>query len=644
MMTRVVQKSAYQQFKFRIYVGCLAILLLVVAGEAWKVNADYNAALRTTVAQTNNLVIAIEAHVVNAIDSMSAPLSAIADTIAKKSGNGSLSSTEIKSILTSPLLPNTASYWVMFIDTNGTAVAASNDLPVGGVSFADREYFRAQRSQLTKGIFIGEPTIGRVSKKRNYYVSKRVEGANHEFLGVIVACVDSTSFAKVLERSLYEKTLSTTLVNINGKIIARVPRYEQSFGQNISSSELFKHLAKSPTGTYRSISLVDKDLRMYSYRAIEKYPLIVSVGMRSPLLADIISNDALEIAGGLFTALLILLLGSRYALDSFRHIESYASEQRALNLKLDAAKKEIEISVRRSRMIADNMPALVAYVDSDQRYQFRNTFYQRIPGIDYEQMIGRTMLDVFGPEMHAAVADEVARALKGEPIVFERQVLDGKGKTICLRYQYSPDKNDDGAIVGFYTMVLDVTDMKEVQNQLLALSRVDPLTGLPNRTALYERIGEVIARTARHNHGLANTEKFACLFLDIDRFKVINDTYGHDCGDAVLQEFSARIKDCIRQSDMASRLAGDEFVILLEGLDQPDDAASVAKKILAAMTVPFITEYGNLSVTTSIGIAVSSDIHATSDSLLKDADEALYEAKKKGRNTFAIKTDLTMSL
>ena len=162
--------------------------------------------------------------------------------------------------------------------------------------------------------------------------------------------------------------------------------------------------------------------------------------------------------------------------------------------------------------------------------------------------------------------------------------------------------------------------------------------------ALYERIGEVIARTARHNHGLANTEKFACLFLDIDRFKVINDTYGHDCGDAVLQEFSARIKDCIRQSDMASRLAGDEFVILLEGLDQPDDAASVAKKILAAMTVPFITEYGNLSVTTSIGIAVSSDIHATSDSLLKDADEALYEAKKKGRNTFAIKTDLTMSL
>ena len=643
-MTPVVNKTAYQQFEIRIYIGCLAILILVVIGLGWKVNADYNAAIQTTVAQTKNLVLAIEAHVVDTIDKMNAPLTAVAETIATKSSAGALSPKEIKSILTSPLLPNTASYWIMFIDPNGNAVASSNDLPVAGVSYADREYFKAQRARNTGQVFIGDPTIGRVSKTRNYFVSKRVENSNHEFLGVIVACVDSASFARVLERSLYEKTLSTTLVNTHAKIIARAPLYEQSFGRDISSSDLFVQLAKSRVGTYRSISLIDKGLRVYSYRAIEKYPLIVSVGMQSPLFIDTLTNDALDVAGGLFTALLILLLGSRYALESFRYIENYATEQRALNFKLDAAKNEIEISVRRARMIADNMPALVAYIDSDQRYQFRNTFYEKVPGINYEQMIGRTMLEVFGPEIHAAVANEVDRALKGESIIFERELLNKDGKTIYLRYQYSPDKNKDGVVVGFYTMVLDVTDMKEVQHQLMALSRIDALTGLPNRTALYERIAEVIARTARHNHGSEKTEKIACLFLDIDRFKVINDTYGHNCGDAVLREFSSRIKDCIRQSDMASRLAGDEFVILLEGLEEYEGATSVAMKIIKSMSVPFITEYGNLSVTTSIGIAISSDLDATADSLLKDADAALYDAKKNGRNTFAIKTSHTVTL
>ena len=644
MIAHVVKKTAYRNFQIRIYIGCLAIFLLVVIGQLWKVNDDYKAAIRTTVAQTNNLVLAIEAHVVDSVDAMNAPLTAIAETIAKKSSGGSVSPSEIKSILTSPTLPNTASYWIIFIDNNGVAVAASSDLPVAGVSYADREYFKAQRLQISKGLFIGEPTIGRVSKKRTYFVSKRVESANHEFLGVIVACVDSTSLAKVLKSSLYETTLSTTLVNTNGKIIARVPRYEESFGRDISASDLFANVAKSPSGTYRSVSVVDNDLRVYSYRAIEKYPLIVSVGMRSPLLVEIVINDALGIAGGLLSALLILFLGSRYAFSSFRNIEIYATQQQTLNLKLDAAKNEIERSVRRARMIADNMPALVSYIDSEQRYQFRNSYYQKIPGIEYEQMIGRTMLEVFGPKLHAAVSGEVARALKGEPIIFEREVPDKDGKIRYLRYQYSPDKNNDGAIGGFYSMVLDVTDMKDVQHKLMALSRIDSLTGLPNRTALYERIGEVVARAARHNHRLSNNEKFACLFLDIDRFKVINDTYGHDCGDAVLREFSTRIKDCIRQADMAARLAGDEFVVLLEGLDQADGATSVAEKIITAMSVSFITEYGNLNVTTSIGIAISSDINDTADTLLKNADVALYDAKKKGRNTFSVRTNHTTSL
>lgn len=636
MSSDATKKSAYQEFRSRLIVGCSSILLILAAGLVWKVNADYDAATRTTTAQTSNLVLAIEAYVTQALDAMNAPLSSVAETISKQSANGVVSATDIKAILTTPLLPTTANYWVMFINAEGHAVAASNDLSVAGVSYADRTYFSTQKLERNTGLFIGYPTIGRVSKQRVYFVSKRVEDANHEFLGVVVAVVDPKSFAEVLDHSLYQKSLSATIVSRGGKIIARAPRYEASFGKDISNSDVFTKIAISPSGTYQSVSLVDNDLRTYSYRAISKYPLIVSVGMLSPVLTDILAQDASEITAGVICILMVLLLGSRVALNSFRNVEAYATRQQELNLKLDKAQIEVEAGARRARMIADNMPALVSYIDSEQRYQFRNSFYQEIPGIDFKRMIGRTLLEVFGAEVHATVEKEVARALMGESLVFERALPGKNGQTLWLRYQYSPDNNDDGTVAGFYTLVSDVTDMKEIQHQLMALSRVDALTDMPNRTALCERIGEVVARTTRRNHNAAIPEKIGCLFLDIDHFKLINDTHGHDCGDAVLKEFGARLKACIRQSDMASRLAGDEFVILLEGLEQPEGASAVASKILVTMTEPFITEYGQLNVTTSIGIAVSSRRDETPDSLLRQADIALYEAKKKGRNTFFV--------
>ena len=631
------KRSGYRQFKSRLFVGCAVILLLLIIGQVWKVRADYNAAMQTTVAQTNNLVLAIEAHVVNTIDTMTAPLTAVGETIAEKKARGDLSPAVVQSILTSPLLPATANFWLTFINAEGIGVAASNDLPVAGVSFADREYFYAQKTLLNGSLFVGAPSIGKVSQRKNYFVSKRVEGANHEFLGVIVACVDAASLKNVLQQSLYQNSLSSTIANNNGKILVRVPFYEESFGRDISTSSLFINFAKSPFGTYRALSVIDNEVRVYSYRGITKYPLVVSVGMRSPLLTDILEVDGLAIAGGLLAVLSVLFFGSRFALHSFRKVEIYATRQYELNRKLDTAQREIEASAKRARIIADNMPALIGYIDKEQRYQFRNTFYRQIPGIDYERMIGNTMLEVLGPTLYATIKSEVGDVLAGKSCLFEREYTGTNGKTVCLRHQYSPDVTEDGTVAGFYTMVTDVTDMKEVQNQLIALSRIDALTDLPNRVALYERIDEAVARNARRNHAIASTEKIGCLFLDIDRFKAINDTYGHTCGDAILKEFGSRLKSCIRQSDMVARLAGDEFVILIEGLDEQDVADSVAKKILMAMKVPFITEFGHLDVTTSIGIAISSRMNETADNLLREADSALYEAKNKGRNTFAVK-------
>lgn len=198
----------YHQFRARLYAACVAVLLLFVAGQAWKVNADYQAAIKTTVAQTNNFALAVDAHVVDMIDSMSIPLKAVGDAIARQKQIGNLATSDVKAILTSPLSPNNANYWIIYVDAQGKAVASSNDLPVAGVSYADREYFKVQKNLSNAGLFVGAPFIGRVSKQKLFFISKRVEGEGHSFLGAVVACVDSVTLAKFLQKALYLKTLS----------------------------------------------------------------------------------------------------------------------------------------------------------------------------------------------------------------------------------------------------------------------------------------------------------------------------------------------------------------------------------------------------------------------------------------------------
>lgn len=195
---KLAPKSGFQVFKFRLFIGCSAIFLLAIAAAAWKIATDFKAAVETTVSQTHNLVLAIEAHIVSDIDKMKAPLDAVATTIMMRKAEGKLTPSEVKAILTSPLLPSTSNYWLTFINADGIGVASSKELSVLGVSFKHRDYFNALKDRSNDSIFIGAPNIGKVSLTRNYFISKRVEDAQGGFLGVIVGVVDTTPLVKVL--------------------------------------------------------------------------------------------------------------------------------------------------------------------------------------------------------------------------------------------------------------------------------------------------------------------------------------------------------------------------------------------------------------------------------------------------------------
>jgi diguanylate cyclase (GGDEF)-like protein len=183
---------------------------------------------------------------------------------------------------------------------------------------------------------------------------------------------------------------------------------------------------------------------------------------------------------------------------------------------------------------------------------------------------------------------------------------------------------DDGISV----CLRDITEQKKAQEEIRFLAFYDKLTGLPNRTLLQDRLGQAISRCRRDNH------RGAVLFMDLDRFKHINDSLGHDTGDRVLQEVARRLKTCIREGDTVARLGGDEFIILLDSIDHPEHVHWIIDRIRNALAQDLLQSGVQLSLTASIGISLIPDDGGTVEDLLKTADTAMYYSKKRGGNAY----------
>lgn len=201
--------------------------------------------------------------------------------------------------------------------------------------------------------------------------------------------------------------------------------------------------------------------------------------------------------------------------------------------------------------------------------------------------------------------------------------------------EVSPLCNSQGELYGIIEVARDVTDrlriekeLRDSQRRLYRLAHHDTLTGLPNRLLFRDRLTQAISKAERNRTGVA------VLFLDLDRFKQINDTLGHDVGDDLLIEVADRLQRQCRQSDTVARIGGDEFVFVLEDVASRQDAALVAKKIMATVTQPICVKGHELHITTSIGIALFPDDSIDLDGVIKCADIALYAAKERGRSNF----------
>jgi diguanylate cyclase (GGDEF)-like protein/PAS domain S-box-containing protein len=295
---------------------------------------------------------------------------------------------------------------------------------------------------------------------------------------------------------------------------------------------------------------------------------------------------------------------------------------------LRASEMALRESEARLRTIADTLPAMIAYIDANQVYRFNNRAYDREFGHKDQCMLGKTILETVGAKRYAFLLPYIERVLSGETLVFEEHD-ETEGMDRALEATYIPQLGEDGAgVVGFHVMRHDITSQKREKKRLLKLSQVDALTGLANRAGFLQKLDEAMRSSAGDDH------QMAVMYMDIDHFKPVNDTYGHNVGDALLKAFAGRLTHALRASDTIARLGGDEFTIIMEQIARPEIAEVIAAKIVAAMRAPFELDGVTVSISASIGLAYFRNGPLDPDALLKQADMMLYQAKQAGRDTW----------
>ncbi len=296
--------------------------------------------------------------------------------------------------------------------------------------------------------------------------------------------------------------------------------------------------------------------------------------------------------------------------------------------QLEEAVKESE---ERYRTILEEIQDSYFEVDLAGNLTFVNDAMCRTMGYSREELIGMNYRVFAAKEDVEIVYRDFNRVYNTcEPIKGLSYKFVQKNGTVGFgELSISAIKNEEGKVIAFRGVARDVTERKRLEQELADIATHDFLTGLPNRVLLHDRLNVGLEHAKRNNTNLA------VMMLDLDRFKVVNDTFGHSMGDKLLKAAGGALWDLVRKSDTVARVGGDEYLVLLPKIAKIEDATKVAQKILEAFRKPFVVDSYQIRVTTSIGIAIYPEDGENADDLIANADTAMYWVKEHGRDNYA---------
>ena len=296
------------------------------------------------------------------------------------------------------------------------------------------------------------------------------------------------------------------------------------------------------------------------------------------------------------------------------------------------AQASVRVSEERFRSLVQNSTDTTFVMGAEGRIMYASPATTSLFGREPEELIGRRATELVHPEDRPRVEAQLAALINTvtvtEPVQFRVEHSDG---TYRFAEAVVSNLRDNPSVAGYVGNLRDITERKEAESQLLHVALHDPLTGLPNRTLILDRADQMLVRSRREYRPVA------ALFIDLDNFKDINDSLGHDAGDKVLQAVAHRFVGILRESDTVGRLGGDEFVVLAEGASLGAGPEMVAERLHDTLREPFRIEgYASVSLTVTASIGIAGGQRNSASELLRDADIALYRAKALGKNRSAL--------
>jgi diguanylate cyclase (GGDEF)-like protein len=509
------------------------------------------------------------------------------------------------------------------IDADGRIANTSGAWSMAVTDVSQQDFFDHFKTKNDQDAFVSMPTRSAVTGEWISYLARRVNDARGNFSGIVVGELSLAAFENFY-RVAMPIHRSVTLLRQDGVVLVRYPARDNEVGKKIPERPTWYSAIQKGGAAYHASDFFTATKIIAFVRPLDNLPLAVQASVTE---ADVLADwprQVMWLVLGAIAAIVALLLLLRFLARQVGRLERSQSllifkneEIKTAHIQFDAALANISLGVcffdANKKLIACNRAYREMYILSPEATQTGTSFAEIV---NHRYIAGT--LPRCTPEEYMASRDAVAMTGERKQSIVELV----NEHAILITHQPMPNG-------GWVATHEDITERREAERHLLFLAHHDPLTRLANRTYFTEKLDEALARLQR------NGEPFSIFFLDLDRFKNVNDTLGHPAGDQLIRETAQRLKEILRETDVLARLGGDEFAILQQGKEiSRKNAVGLATRILKIFTKPFDLNGNKASVGISIGIALAPDNASTSTDILKMADIALYGAKAAGRNGF----------
>lgn len=511
---------------------------------------------------------------------------------------------------------------IALVDKNGLLVSSTNSWPVPPTNISDREHFQHIKNSNDRAIYISSPVEGRVAGDQTIFFSRRINGSNQEFLGMVSVGVRLNYFEQVYKSVISLRGLSFAFLRNDGSVILRYPQPPEHGAEKVPTASHWHRLLSQGGRHYRLANYFDRGSYIVVVRPLLYYPLVVDIAVSETAALATWRLQAATLGLGtlllmLCAAFLLKSLGNQFhrLTTAGEILAENAEELRSSKLTVDAALNNISQGVvmfdSSARMKICNRRYLEMYCLSSEAVR---------PGCTLRELLWfRVAAGFFEPSaVEKSIGDQTAAVNHG--IIFYRVIYLRDGRIISI-------VNHPMEGGGWVATHEDITEAKRAEERLAYEAYVDTLTDLPNRKAYYAQLEQAL-------NCIGQSKRLAVMYLDIDRLKRVNDTLGHIVGDALLKSAADRLRECVGDIGWVARLSGDEFAIVQSMFSQSEDAAVLAQRIVEAMREPFEIDGHKILASVSIGIAIAPADATELNELLKAADIALYEAKNIGRGTY----------